>query len=100
MTSIESFLSHYGLIALFLLATVEGDVSLIVGGVLAHLGILPLVGGLVSGHKTAYKYLPDSVANFPETTELARRMTAAGFALVSWESLTLGIAAIHVGEKN
>jgi demethylmenaquinone methyltransferase/2-methoxy-6-polyprenyl-1,4-benzoquinol methylase len=62
--------------------------------------ILPLVGGLVSGHKTAYKYLPESVANFPETTELARRMTAAGFASVSWESLTLGIAAIHVGEKH
>jgi demethylmenaquinone methyltransferase/2-methoxy-6-polyprenyl-1,4-benzoquinol methylase len=61
--------------------------------------ILPLVGGLVSGHATAYKYLPQSVANFPETSELARRMTAAGFAAVSWESLTFGIAAIHVGEK-
>jgi demethylmenaquinone methyltransferase/2-methoxy-6-polyprenyl-1,4-benzoquinol methylase len=61
--------------------------------------ILPLVGGLVSGHKTAYKYLPQSVANFPESGELAQRMTAAGFASVSWKSLTLGIAAIHVGEK-
>lgn len=49
MTSPEAFLAHYGLIALFLLATVEGDVSLIVGGVLAHLGILPLVGVIIAG---------------------------------------------------
>jgi len=49
MTSIESFLSQYGLIALLLLATVEGDVSLIVGGVLAHLGILPLAGVMIAG---------------------------------------------------
>ncbi len=61
--------------------------------------ILPLVGGLISGHRTAYTYLPQSVANFPETGELARRMTAAGFAGVSWKSLTFGIAAIHIGEK-
>ncbi|MEO8140311.1 MAG: VTT domain-containing protein, partial [Gemmatimonadota bacterium] len=49
MTSPEAFLARYGLIALFLLATVEGDVSLIVGGVLAHLGILPLVGVMIAG---------------------------------------------------
>lgn len=61
--------------------------------------VLPLVGGLISGHHTAYRYLPKSVANFPAEPELARRMTAAGFADVRWESLTLGIAAIHVGTK-
>lgn len=49
MSSIEDFLSQYGLVALFLLATVEGDVSLIVGGVLAHLGILPLIGVMIAG---------------------------------------------------
>ena len=61
--------------------------------------VLPFVGGLISGHRTAYKYLPQSVAHFPAEPELARRMTAAGFAEVRWESLTLGIAAIHVGVK-
>ena len=49
MTSPEAFLAQYGLIALLLLATVEGDVSLVVGGVLAHLGILPLVGVMIAG---------------------------------------------------
>jgi demethylmenaquinone methyltransferase/2-methoxy-6-polyprenyl-1,4-benzoquinol methylase len=52
----------------------------------------------VSGHRTAYRYLPRSVANFPVEEELARRMERAGFARVRWESLTLGVAAIHVGE--
>jgi demethylmenaquinone methyltransferase / 2-methoxy-6-polyprenyl-1,4-benzoquinol methylase len=61
--------------------------------------ILPLVGGAISGHRTAYRYLPESVANFPGERELAARMTAAGFRQVGWRSLTLGIAAIHWGEK-
>ena len=61
--------------------------------------ILPLVGGMVSGHRTAYAYLPQSVAHFPAEPELAARMRAAGFADVRWHALTLGIAAIHVGTK-
>ncbi len=61
--------------------------------------LLPLIGGLISGHRTAYKYLPRSVAHFPAEPELAAHMTAAGFEQVSWTSLSLGIAAIHVGTK-
>ncbi len=61
--------------------------------------VLPFVGGLISGHRTAYRYLPQSVAHFPAEPELARKMTAAGFTDVQWQSLTLGIAAIHVGVR-
>jgi demethylmenaquinone methyltransferase/2-methoxy-6-polyprenyl-1,4-benzoquinol methylase len=61
--------------------------------------VLPRVGGLISGHRTAYEYLPRSVASFPVEEELARRMEAAGFDKVSWSSLSLGVAAIHVGER-
>jgi demethylmenaquinone methyltransferase / 2-methoxy-6-polyprenyl-1,4-benzoquinol methylase len=61
--------------------------------------LLPFIGGVISGHRTAYKYLPRSVANFPSEPTLARRMTDAGFVDVRWESLSLGIAAIHVGRK-
>jgi demethylmenaquinone methyltransferase/2-methoxy-6-polyprenyl-1,4-benzoquinol methylase len=61
--------------------------------------VLPLIGGLVSGHATAYRYLPRSVANFPTEGELAVRMMAAGFTQVRWESLTFGVAAVHVGTK-
>ena len=61
--------------------------------------VLPLVGGIISGHRTAYRYLPASVAHFPDERTLAGRMEAAGFRGVGWESLSLGIAAIHWGEK-
>lgn len=61
--------------------------------------ILPLIGRLVSGHRTAYTYLPRSVANFPETGALAEAMRTAGFRDVRFETLTFGIAAVHVGTK-
>ena len=61
--------------------------------------VCPFVGALVSGHRTAYRYLPESVAKFPPEEELASRMRTAGFADVRWTSLTFGIAAIHVGQK-
>jgi demethylmenaquinone methyltransferase/2-methoxy-6-polyprenyl-1,4-benzoquinol methylase len=61
--------------------------------------VLPLIGRLVSGHRTAYTYLPRSVANFPVEEELATRMKSAGFTAVRWRSLSLGVAAIHVGER-
>ena len=61
--------------------------------------VLPFIGGVISGHRSAYQYLPRSVAHFPPEAELAARMTQAGFSEVKWESLTLGIAAIHVGHR-
>jgi demethylmenaquinone methyltransferase/2-methoxy-6-polyprenyl-1,4-benzoquinol methylase len=61
--------------------------------------ILPQIGALVSGHRTAYAYLPRSVANFPIEEDLAARLRGAGFADVQWRTLTFGIAAIHSGTK-
>ena len=61
--------------------------------------ILPQIGALVSGHRTAYAYLPRSVANFPIEEKLADRMRSAGFVDVNWRTLTLGVAAIHTGTK-
>jgi len=59
--------------------------------------VLPLVGRLVSGHGSAYTYLPMSVSHFPTEETLADHMRRAGFTTVTWERLTFGIAAIHVG---
>jgi demethylmenaquinone methyltransferase/2-methoxy-6-polyprenyl-1,4-benzoquinol methylase len=61
--------------------------------------LLPRIGGLISGNRDAYRYLPASVAHFPKEAELADRMRAAGFREVRWESLSLGIAAIHIGTR-
>jgi demethylmenaquinone methyltransferase/2-methoxy-6-polyprenyl-1,4-benzoquinol methylase len=61
--------------------------------------ILPRVGGLISGNRAAYSYLPASVAHFPDEPTLAEHLRRAGFVDVTWESLSLGIAAIHVANK-
>src|SRR5688572_7935497 len=53
--------------------------------------VLPVIGRLVSGHRTAYRYLPESVANFPDPRQLANRMELAGFRNVQWQSLTFGV---------
>lgn len=60
--------------------------------------VLPFVGRLISGHRTAYRYLPESVAHFPTEEQLAQRMRDAGFANVTWRRLTFGIAALHWAE--
>jgi demethylmenaquinone methyltransferase/2-methoxy-6-polyprenyl-1,4-benzoquinol methylase len=61
--------------------------------------VLPRVGGLVSGDRSAYAYLPASVARFPEPEAFAALMQQAGFGDVRHERLTLGIAWLHRGEK-
>ena len=58
----------------------------------------PLIAWMLGGDAAAYRYLPRSVAAFPDADGLAIRMRDAGFARVRYERLNLGIAAIHVGE--
>ncbi len=61
--------------------------------------IIPLLGGLLSGFRDAYNYLPDSTEEFVTAKELAVRMAAVGFKKINYEVLMLGTIAIHWGEK-
>ena len=61
--------------------------------------VLPRIGGLVSGSRGAYEYLPDSVSRFPDQKRLAELMREVGFAEVSYQNLTGGIAALHLGTR-
>jgi demethylmenaquinone methyltransferase/2-methoxy-6-polyprenyl-1,4-benzoquinol methylase len=61
--------------------------------------VLPRIGGMVSGSRAAYEYLPDSVSRFPDQRGLATMMGEAGFADVEYKNLTGGIAAIHSGKR-
>jgi demethylmenaquinone methyltransferase/2-methoxy-6-polyprenyl-1,4-benzoquinol methylase len=61
--------------------------------------VLPRVGGLVSGDRSAYSYLPVSVAGFPTADEFGALMQDAGFGAVRWKTLSGGIACLHRGEK-
>jgi demethylmenaquinone methyltransferase/2-methoxy-6-polyprenyl-1,4-benzoquinol methylase len=60
-------------------------------------GIVPLVGGIVGGSKTAYRYLPNSLTNFPDADGLADRFRVAGFRDVRTIRLGFGAIALHVG---
>jgi demethylmenaquinone methyltransferase/2-methoxy-6-polyprenyl-1,4-benzoquinol methylase len=60
-------------------------------------GLVPLLGGLVGGSKQAYRYLPNSLTNFPNAGELARRFETAGFRDVRYVRLGGGAIAVHVG---
>ncbi len=61
--------------------------------------ILPQIGGLISGSRQAYSYLPESVSHFPDQKRLAEIMTKVGFTDVSYINLSAGIAALHLGTK-
>jgi demethylmenaquinone methyltransferase / 2-methoxy-6-polyprenyl-1,4-benzoquinol methylase len=61
--------------------------------------VLPKIGGLVSGSRGAYEYLPDSVARFPDQERLATLMRAVGYEQVEYRNLTGGIAALHTGAR-
>jgi demethylmenaquinone methyltransferase/2-methoxy-6-polyprenyl-1,4-benzoquinol methylase len=61
--------------------------------------ILPLVGGIVSKNKTAYKYLPDSVEEFDEKISLVDLLKEAGFKSVKKYKLTFGIVQVVIAEK-
>jgi demethylmenaquinone methyltransferase/2-methoxy-6-polyprenyl-1,4-benzoquinol methylase len=58
---------------------------------------LPALGGWISGDRSAYAYLPDSVRKFPGAEELAAEMEAAGFTRVRFRRMAFDIVALHTG---
>lgn len=60
--------------------------------------LLPMIGGLFSTYHS-YKYLPDSVLEFPSQQEFSQMIANAGFNPPSIQELTFGIASIYVGDK-
>lgn len=60
---------------------------------------IPLIGRSVSKDDFAYKYLPESVAEFPEATAFEKIMLEVGYTNVSSTRLTFGVATIYRGYK-
>jgi demethylmenaquinone methyltransferase/2-methoxy-6-polyprenyl-1,4-benzoquinol methylase len=57
--------------------------------------VLPALGGLISGDRGAYTYLPESVARFPRPPRMLQLIARAGFQNGSWTSYTLGVAGLY-----
>ncbi len=61
--------------------------------------IIPTLGGLLTGVREAYNYLPDTTENFVTAEDLSSRMTKAGFKNVNFQRLMFGTIAIHWGHR-
>jgi demethylmenaquinone methyltransferase/2-methoxy-6-polyprenyl-1,4-benzoquinol methylase len=61
--------------------------------------ILPLIGGLFA-KRSAYRYLPDSVAKFPSRNEFVAGLKDAGFTGCRYHSLTFGIVTLYLADKS
>jgi len=61
--------------------------------------VVPLVGGLLSGDREAYRYLPASVAAFPDAPTLAAMMEQAELTDARFRKLGGGTVALHTGVK-
>lgn len=62
--------------------------------------ILPKMGQLlVRNRQAAYEYLPQSVSEFPNGSQLTEIMEEAGLERTMFRKLTGGIAAVYIGYK-
>jgi demethylmenaquinone methyltransferase/2-methoxy-6-polyprenyl-1,4-benzoquinol methylase len=61
--------------------------------------ILPGIGRVISGDRTAYSYLAESIRAFPTARELESELLEAGFARVWQQKLTSGNVCLHTAEK-
>jgi demethylmenaquinone methyltransferase/2-methoxy-6-polyprenyl-1,4-benzoquinol methylase len=60
--------------------------------------IIPFIGGLLTGNKEAYKYLPRTAAQFPCREEFLTLMRNTGmYSEASYQELTFGIAFLYKG---
>ncbi len=63
-------------------------------------GLIPSLGGWLTGDREAYVYLVESIRRFPAPDALSALLAEAGFTGVSSEHLSGGIVALHMGIKS
>ncbi len=63
------------------------------------LKILPAIGTRLTGNRSAYTYLPDSILKFPKPPVFLPMLREAGFSRARARSLTFGVCRMYVAEK-
>jgi len=61
--------------------------------------IMPFLGEMIAGSRTAYTHLPETIRMWPMPDELTEILKGIGFSEVSHRKLTNGIAVIHLAVK-
>lgn len=63
------------------------------------LEVLPVMGEIVVGDYKSYRYLAESILDFPEQEDFRQMIANAGFKYTTYENLMQGISCIHYGYK-
>lgn len=61
--------------------------------------VIPKIGEVVLKDRASYQYLVESIRKFPSQNEFKKMIEKAGFKNVSYQNLSFGTAAIHIGIK-
>jgi demethylmenaquinone methyltransferase/2-methoxy-6-polyprenyl-1,4-benzoquinol methylase len=59
--------------------------------------VIPELGRAVTGDAESYRYLVESIRQFPKPAAFADMIRTAGFSRVNWQTLSGGIVALHSG---
>ena len=57
------------------------------------------VAGLLSGDRSAYRYLPNSLSGYPTADELSEMLESIGLEDVTYRRLSMGAVALHAARK-
>lgn len=61
--------------------------------------VLPRIGGLLSGDRDAYTYLPKSVSRFFRPAQLGALMESVGYGSIHYRVWTMGTVAFHTAKR-
>jgi demethylmenaquinone methyltransferase/2-methoxy-6-polyprenyl-1,4-benzoquinol methylase len=75
----------------------EGASALVYNTYFRH--IAPIIGGMISGDSSAYRYLPDSVARFPRPPRMLALLRETGFTAEAWDGYLLHSAGLYRATK-
>ena len=64
------------------------------------LNILPVIGRVLSKNKKAYRYLPESVMQFPDNEQFIELLIKAGYTSATQKKLTFGVASVYTALKS
>ncbi len=61
--------------------------------------VMPTIAGAASSNPAAYRYLAESIDEWPDQPTLSQWIRSAGFTRVAYRNLTGGVVALHRGRK-
>jgi len=61
--------------------------------------VLPKIGWFISGHQSAYTYLPKSVSHFFRPAEFAALLSSVGYVSANFRVWTFGTVALHTARR-